>query len=150
MAVFAGLAGMSLTEIGRRAGLRAPAAVVAATVSLGGVLLYRYVLHGAIKEILLVALLAAGVALAGLVVERRLDLRTVVPVAIVGLACVLVFSVAAGAYLVALAGATAVVVALSPERPAWAAVGRLVGCRVRPCCWWCCCRWSAPRWTSCR
>ena len=61
------------------------------------------------------------------VAERRLELRTVVPVALVGLACVLVFSVAAGAYVLALAGATAVVVALSPERPSWAAVWRLVG-----------------------
>ena len=117
MATFAGLAAMALVDIGPARGLRTWAAVAAATLSLGGVLLYRYALHGSIKEVLLVALLAGAVALSSVVVERRLELRTVVPVAVTGIAAVLVFSVAAGAYLAALAAAVLVVVVVSPGRP---------------------------------
>ena len=78
MAMVAGLGAMSLTEIGRRAGLRAPGAALAATLAMGGVLLYRYVLHGAIKEVVLVVLLITAVALAGVAVDRRLAVRSVV------------------------------------------------------------------------
>jgi len=126
MAMVAGLGAMSLTEIGRRAGLLAPGAALVATLAFGGVLLYRYVLHGAIKEVLLVALLSTAVALAGVVVARRLAVRAVIPVAVTALATILVFSAAAGAYVLALCLATIAVVALAPDRPSWSKVGRLL------------------------
>ena len=130
MAMVAGLGAMSLTEIGRRAGLRAPGAALAATLAMGGVLLYRYVLHGAIKEVLLVVLLSTAVALAGVVVDRRLAVRSVIPVAVTALAAILVFSAAAGAYVLALGVATAAMVALAPDRPSWSEVGRLLAVGV--------------------
>ncbi len=116
---------MSLTEIARRSGLRAPAAVVAAVLPMGGVLLYRYALHGALKEVALVALLATAVALAGVALERRLDVRVTILVAAVCLAMILVFSAAAGAYALALGVAALVVSAVSPNRPSLRHIGRL-------------------------
>ena len=127
MSLLAALAAMSLTEIARRSGLRAVGATVAGALPMGGVLLYSYALHGALKEVALVALLATAVALAGVAVERRLDLRLTALVVVVCLAMILVFSAAAGAYALALGLATLVVVAVSPHRPSLRHVGRLAG-----------------------
>jgi hypothetical protein len=125
LSAFAALAAMSLTEVARRAGLRPAAAAMAAAIALGGVLLYRYTLHGAIKEIALVALLATSAALAAVALERRLDVRSVALVAVGCLATVLVFSAAAGAYALALGVALLAAALLSPNRPSGRHLARL-------------------------
>ena len=127
MSVFAALTAMSLTELARRSGLRPASAVVAACLALGGVLLYRYVLHGAIKEIAVVALCGTAAALATLALERRLPVRLVVLVAITCLAMVFVFSAAAGAFALALGGAMLAASLVSPNRPSLRHIGRLLG-----------------------
>jgi len=125
IATFAALCAMSLTELARRSGLRAWAAGVAAALALGGALLYRYSLHGAVKEVLLVALVATAVALACEALERRLAVRQVILIALACLAMVLVFSSAAGAFAVALAAATLAAAVLRPDRPTLRHVARL-------------------------
>lgn len=127
MSVFAAFGAMSLTEVARRAGLRPAAAVVAATLPFGGVLLYRYVLHGAIKEIAVVTLACTAVALASVALDRQLAIRPVVLVAVVCLAMVLVFSAAAAGFALALGGGTLIAAALLPERPSLGHVAKLMG-----------------------
>ena len=126
LSTFAALAAMSLVEIGRRSGLAARSAVGAAVLALGGVLLYRYTLHGAIKEIALVALCATVAALGSVALDRRLAVRYVVPVAVVCLSMVLVFSAAAGAFAVAAGAAMLVAAMFSPHRPTLRHIGRLI------------------------
>jgi hypothetical protein len=127
IAMFAVFAGMSLTELARRCGLRPWAAVVAAVLALGGVLTYRYSLHGAVKEIALVALTATAAGLGALAVERRLAVRIVALAVVVCLAMVLAFSAAAGAFALALALAVLVAALASPNRPSVRHVARLAG-----------------------
>ena len=127
MSLFAALTAMSLTELARRSGLRAPSAVAAACLALCGVLLYRYVLHGAIKEIVLVALCATAAVLGVLALERRLPVRLIVLLVLTCVAMVLVFSAAAGAFALALGGAMLAAALLSPDRPSLRHIGRLVG-----------------------
>ncbi len=127
LSVFAALAAMSLTELGRRSGLRAGSAVAAAILAVGGVLVYRYTLHGAIKEIALVAVCATAAALGTVALERRLATRTVALLALVAIAMVLVFSAAAGAYALALGLAVLAAAMLSPDRPSLRHVARLAG-----------------------
>lgn len=127
MSLFAAFTAMSLTELARRSGLRSASAVVAACLALGGVLLYRYVLHGALKEIAVVALCATAAALGALALERRLPVRLVVLMALACLAMVFAFSAAAGAFGLALGGAMLAAALLSPDRPSLRHIGRLVG-----------------------
>ena len=63
-AAIAGIGAMAMSQLARFAGLRPMAAAVAGVLPLGVVLLYRYGLHGSIKELLVVTLLATGAALA--------------------------------------------------------------------------------------
>ncbi|HYI36477.1 MAG TPA: hypothetical protein VEX39_07730 [Thermoleophilaceae bacterium] len=126
IAVLAGLGGMSLTELGRRSGLRPAAAVAASVLALAGVLLYRYAGHGSIKEVALVALVATAVVLATVALERRLAVKPVVLVAVTAVAMVLVFSTAAAAFALSLGLATLAAAALAPDRPSLRHVGRLV------------------------
>lgn len=127
MSMLAALTAMSLTEIARRAGLRPLSAAAAATLAMGGVLTYRYALHGAIKELAQLALGATTAALAAVALERRLPTRMVVLIAVCCLAMVFAFSAAAGAYAVALGIVVVAVVALSPGRADWRHLGRLAG-----------------------
>lgn len=127
IAATAAVGAMSLTELARRVGLRPLATVVASALPFGGVLLYRYALHGAVKEVLLVALLITAVALACVALERRLELRVVVLVALVSMVMVLVFSSAAGLFALCLVLAAVAAVALSPDRPSTRQVARLAG-----------------------
>lgn len=127
MASIAGLAAMSLMQIARSSGVRPSAAVAIAALPLGAVLLHRYVLHGAIKEIVLVQLSATAVALAGVAVQQRLVIRLAVAIAVVCVAMVTVYGVAAGAYVAGLLLATAGVVAAGPNRPSLGHVAKLLG-----------------------
>jgi hypothetical protein len=127
VSLFAAFAAMSFTEIGRRAGMSVRAALLAAVLAMGGVLAYRYALHGAIKEVMMVALCAAAAAVAAVAVERRLPIRLVAVVAVVCLAMVLVFSAAAGAFALALGIAMLVAAAASPERPSLRHLSHLAG-----------------------
>lgn len=127
MALFAALGAMSLTELARRSGLRPAATVVAGVLPMGGVLLYRYVLHGSIKEIALATLCMVAVAIAVVAVERRLPARLVVLLAAVAAAMALVFSLAALAFVGALAVATLAAAFLSPNRPDVRHVAKLIG-----------------------
>jgi hypothetical protein len=125
LSALAAIAAMSLVEIARGARLRAASAVIAAVLAMGGVLLYRYTLHGAIKEIALVALAAASAALAALALERRLEVRVVALVALCCLAMVLVFSAAAAGFGVSLGVAVLAIALFSRERPSRSHVLRL-------------------------
>ena len=116
---------MSLADIARRAGLRPVSAGFAAVIATGGVLLYRYAQHGAIKELVLTALCAAAAALAVVAVERRLPVRMVGLIAVCALAMVFSYSAAAGAYALGLGVAGAIAVWVSPEKPSWRHVRRL-------------------------
>ena len=125
IAATAAIGAMSLTEIGRRARLHPVALVLAAVLPFGGVLLYRYALHGAIKEVMLVALLMTAVAIGTVAVERRLPVRLVILLALTAMAMVLVFSSAAGLFAVCLGAAMLAAAALMPDRPSLKHVGRL-------------------------
>ena len=98
MAMMAAFGAMSLTEVARRAALGTKATLVAATIPFGGVLLYRYALHGAIKEVLLVTLLVTTVAIVSVALERRLPVRLIALAAAACLGMVLVFSSAAAVF----------------------------------------------------
>ena len=64
----------------------------------GVVLLYRYALHGGIKEVLVVALLATGAALAREALDRELSLRLVMLLALCAVSLLHVFSAVGAAY----------------------------------------------------
>jgi hypothetical protein len=122
----AAVAAMSLAEIARRCRLRTVPSALSAVLAMGGVLLYRYTLHGGIKEIALAALLAAAAAIAAVALERRLEVRAVMLVALCGLAMVLAFSAVAGAYALALGLALLVAAFVAPRPPTLRHVARLV------------------------
>ena len=71
MAAIAGVAAMSFAELLRRVGLPSALAALAAVLAVASNLLYRYVMHGAVKEILVVALLAAAAAVGAELLARR-------------------------------------------------------------------------------
>ena len=125
LAIVGALTAMSLADIARRAGLRPVSAGFAAVIATGGVLLYRYAQHGAIKELVLTALCAAAAGLAVVAVERRLPVRMVGLIAVCCLAMVFSYSAAAGAYALGLGLAGAIAVWVSPEKPSWRHVRRL-------------------------
>jgi hypothetical protein len=127
IAVFGAVAAMSLSEVAARCGLRARWAFVAATLPLGGALVYRYALQGSIKEVALVTLCATGAALAAVALERRLAFRAVALVAVVAVAMILVFSAAAAAFGLVLGAGLLVAALLSPHRPSARHLVRLVG-----------------------
>ena len=61
---------MALADIARRARAAAGGRGAAAVLAMGGVLIYRYSLQGAIKEIALMALCATAAALASVALEQ--------------------------------------------------------------------------------
>ena len=125
LAVMGALTAMSLADIARRAGLRPVNAAVAAVLSVGGVLMYRYAQHGAIKELALTALCAAAAGLGAVAVERRLPVRMVALIAICCLAMVFAYSAAAGAYALGLGLVVLACALASPARPSWRHLRRL-------------------------
>jgi hypothetical protein len=128
VSAIAGIAAMAMAQLARAAGLHAIAAAVAGALPLGAVLLYRYALHGSIKEVLVVAFLATGAALAREALDRELSMRMVVLIALCAASLLHVFSAVGAAYALAL-GLLLLGVALAEGR-GLVAVGRLVGVGV--------------------
>jgi hypothetical protein len=123
IAATAGLAAMAMAELARGAGLRTRTAALAGALSMGAVLIYRYALHGSIKEVLVVALVATCAALARVALDRELNVRMVVLIALCAAALLHVFGAVGGVYAVAL-GVLLLAVGLLEGRSV-AAVGRL-------------------------
>ena len=128
IATVAGLAAMALAQLARRAGLAAVPAAVAGVLPVCAVLLYRYGLHGSIKEELVVALMATAAALARVALDRELSIRLAVLIALCGAALLHVFSAVGAVYALVL-GLLLLAVALAEGR-GMAAVGRLAGVGV--------------------
>jgi hypothetical protein len=128
IAGIAGMAAMASTRLAQGAGLRPRSAAVAGALPLGAVLLYRYGLHGSIKELLVVAFLGTGAALAREALDRGLSVRLVVLIALCAASLLHVFSAVGAAYGLAL-GLVLLAVALIEGRGLMA-VGRLVGVGV--------------------
>lgn len=126
LAASAGLGAMSFAALARRAGLRAWQAAAGGALSLGATLLYNYTLHGGIKEILVVALLATTTALALESADRGLDARVVALAALVVIAMVSVFSVAVGAAVVVVAVLVLATALAGPSRPSAKHLGRIL------------------------
>jgi hypothetical protein len=125
MGTVAGLAAMSLTQLARRAGLTVLPAAAAGFLAAGAALLYRYGLHGEIKEMVVVALLATATAVGVETAESRLSVGAVVLFAVSVLPLVLVFG-AAGAPYALILGVLVVLTALTGrERPSAAHVARV-------------------------
>jgi hypothetical protein len=123
VAAIAAMAALAMTQLARGAGLKPLSAALAGLLPVGAVLLYRYALHGGIKEVLVVALVATAAALAREALDRELSLRLVILLAICGAALLQVFSAVGAAYGLAL-GLLLVAVGLAEGRGA-VAVGRL-------------------------
>ncbi len=123
VAAIAGLGAMAMAQLARRAGLGALPAAVAGVLAVGAVLVYRYGLHGSIKEVLVVVLLAAGAALAREALDGELTIRIAVLIALCAAALLHVFSAVGAAYALVL-GVLLLVVALVEGRGV-VAIGRL-------------------------
>jgi hypothetical protein len=128
IATVAGLAAMAMAQLARRAGLGSLPAAVAGVLPLGAVLLYRYGLHGSIKEELVVALMATGAALAREALDRELSIRLAVLIALCAAALLHVFSAVGAAYALVL-GVLLLAAGLAEGRGI-AAIGRLAGAGV--------------------
>jgi hypothetical protein len=92
IAASASLAAMAMTQLARASGLRTPLAALAGALPMAGVLVYRYALHGAIKEVVVIALLATAAALARESLDRTLSFRVAIPIALCAAALLHVFS----------------------------------------------------------
>ena len=128
IAAVAALAAMAMAQLARRAGLGALPSAVAGVLPVGAVLLYRYGLHGSIKEELVVALMATAAALARLALDRELSIRLAVLIALCAAALLHVFSAVGAAYALVL-GVLLLAVALVEGRGV-VAIGRLAGAGV--------------------
>ncbi len=116
MAAVAAFAAIGFATVARRAGLPAAAAAAAGLMAVVPNLLYRYLLHGAIKEIVVVALMATAAAVGGELLARRAGVRPLV-LLIVAVAPLLgVFTAVGALYGLALAGPL-LAVALWRARP---------------------------------
>ena len=119
---------MAMAHLARRAGLGPLPAAVAGVLPVGAVLLYRYGMHGSIKEELVVALMATAAALAREALDRELSIRLAVLIALCAAALLHVFSAVGAAYALVL-GLVLLVVALVEGR-GMVAIGRLAGAGV--------------------
>ena len=117
IALAAAMAALAMTELARAAGLRSWPAAAAGLLPLGAVLVYRYSLHGGIKELLVVALVATAAALARHLLDGALSLRLVVPIVLSAAALLHVFSAVGAAYAL-LIGVLVLAVALVERRSA--------------------------------
>ena len=125
IAAIAALAAMAMAQLARRAGLAVLPAAVAGVLPVGAVLLYRYGLHGSIKEVLVVALMATAAALAREALDRELSIRFVVLIALCAASLFHVFGAVGAAYALVL-GLLLLGVALVEGRGV-VAIGRLAG-----------------------
>ncbi|MEJ7789088.1 MAG: hypothetical protein WKF29_04315 [Thermoleophilaceae bacterium] len=116
MAAIGAFAAISLASIARRVGMPVAAAALAGVLAAAPNLLYRYVLHGAMKEILVVALLATATAVGGELLARRLGPRSLV-LLVVALAPLLGVFTAIGALYGMLLGAPLMAVVLWRAKP---------------------------------
>ena len=121
-----GLAAMSLAHLARRSGLPATAAAAAGFLGVGAALLYRYALHGGIKEVVVVALLATASAVGLEAAASRLSTRGVVLFALCVLPLVLVFGAAGVPYALVLGLLVLVAALAGRNRPSGAHVARVV------------------------
>jgi hypothetical protein len=121
----AGLAAMSLAHLARRSGLPANAAAAAGFLGVGAALLYRYALHGGIKEVVVVALLATATAVGLEAAASRLSTRGVVLFALCLLPLVLVFGAAGGPYALVVGLLVLAAALAGRNRPSAAHVGRV-------------------------
>ena len=128
IAAIAGLAAMAMAQLARRAGLAPLPAAVAGVLPVGAVLLYRYGLHGSIKEELVVALMATAAALAREALDRDLSIRFAVLIALCAAALLHVFSAVGAAYALVL-GVLLLAVALVEGRGV-VVIGRLAAAGV--------------------
>jgi hypothetical protein len=116
LSAFAGFAAMSLTHLARRAGLPGAAAAGAGFVAVAANLLYRYLLHGGIKEALVVALLGTAAAVGYEALRKGAAPRLVAILAVVVAPLPAVYSATGSLYGVALAGVLALAALLQPQR----------------------------------
>jgi hypothetical protein len=121
----AGLAAMSLAHLARRAGLASAPAAAAGFLAVGGALLYRYGLHGGIKEVAVVALLGTAAGVGVETVAGGLKVRAVVLLAVCALPLVLVFGAAGAPYGLVLAVLVLASALASRDRPSRAHVARV-------------------------
>jgi hypothetical protein len=126
----AAMAALGLTWLARGAGLPAKAAPAAGALAIGAALTYRYSLHGGIKEIVVVALLAAAAAFGREAVDQGLRPRSVAPVGVCVAALLHVFGAVSVVFGAGLAVAILGAALLRPERPRIAAVAGASGVGV--------------------
>jgi hypothetical protein len=98
IATAAALAAMTLAHLARGAGFGRWSSIAAGILPLGAVLLYRYALHGAVKEVFLVSLLATTCAIAREALDRGLRVRFIAVMALCVAAMLQVFSGVGAAY----------------------------------------------------
>ncbi len=103
MAAVGGFAAIGFASVTRRAGLPAAAAALTGVLASAPNLLYRYVLHGAIKEVVVVALLATAAAVGAELLGRRAGLRPLVLLIVAVVPLLGVFSAVGALYGIALA-----------------------------------------------
>ena len=133
IAVAAALAATGFTVLLGRSGMPGRWAAATATVAVGANLVYQYAQHGGVKEVLMIALLAAAAAVLAEALADGLPLGAAAICALCLVSTLAVFSAAAGPYVVGLALAGAAAVLLRPDWPApgrvaaFAAVGVLAG-----------------------
>ena len=130
IACLAALAAMALATLARAAGAGARAAAAIGLLAVGATITYQYALHGAIKEVALVLVLAVVAALAREALDARLHPGAVALVALCSAAGVGVFSAAAGAYTLALGVLVLLAVVVERARPSWKAVAIAAGAGV--------------------
>jgi hypothetical protein len=118
----AAVAALSLTWLAVRSGLGSRAAAVAGVLAIGAGLIYRYSLHGGIKEIVVVALLAASAAFAREALDHGLSPRSAAPFGVCVAALLHVFGAVSLAFAAGLAAVTLAAALIWPRRPSAAAV----------------------------
>lgn len=119
-----GSAAAAFTTMLRSAGARGVMLLLGGALVVGGNLTYQYALQGNLKELGLIASLAAGAALAD-ALYRRPTLRLVVALSICGASILAVYSAAGAPYLLGLALATVLAVLITRQHWSWwaAAIG---------------------------
>ena len=126
----AALAAMAFAALARREGASGPAAAAIALAAAGASITYQYALHGAIKELALVLVLAVVAVLVREALDARLHPGAVALAALCSATGVGVFSAAAGAYSLALGALVLLAVAIERERPARKTIAVAAGVAV--------------------
>lgn len=134
MAIVGGLAAAAFATVARHAGLPPAAAGLAGLLAAVPNLLYRYVLHGAIKEIIVVALVATATAVGAELLARRAGIRALIALLVVVAPLLVVFTAVGALYAAAIAAPLVAIVVWrarpSPRRAAAAAAVLVVATAV--------------------